>query len=118
MDNLQREYLLRLMAAQEKILAGNIKDCLEECFELRLKPDLALYTRALVCLTIGDLVNLEDVPDKLDLAAEALRLAIELKVSTFSRSSSSFRPPALLSSALVYLRFNLGSRVRIEYSVS
>jgi len=83
MDNLQRQYLIRLVAAQEKALAGNFKDCLEECFELRLKPDLALYTRSLVCLTICDLVNLEDLPNKLDLAVEALRLATELKVSTF-----------------------------------
>ena len=79
MDNLQREYLLRLASAKEKALAGDINNCLDTCFELRLKADLAFYTRGLVCLTICDLVNLERLPEKLDLAVEALRIATSLK---------------------------------------
>lgn len=81
MENLQVHYLVQLATAKENALQGNITDCLNRCFELRLKPNLALYTRALVCLTICDLVAFEDYPQKLNIAYEALRLAVELKVN-------------------------------------
>lgn len=81
MDNLQVHYHVQLATAKEKVLEGDVAACLDRCFELRLKPDLAPYTRALVCLTICDMIFLEDYPQKLDIAYDALRLAVELKVS-------------------------------------
>lgn len=83
MDNRQREYLVRLVAAKQKALADDRYGCLEVCFELRLLPDLALYTRSLVCQTISDLSLYEEMPEKVAIAGEALRLARELKARYF-----------------------------------
>lgn len=80
MDNLQKHYLSQYAAATERALNGDIRSCLNTCFELRLKPDLALYTRAMVGLTICNFVEFKEVPEKLDIAIDALRLATELKV--------------------------------------
>lgn len=83
MDNLQRFYLSRLAAANKLALEGKSFDGLEICLELRLMPDLAMYTRALVCITICDLSLIEDFPDKMTFAKEGLRIARELKVREF-----------------------------------
>lgn len=83
MDNLQRFYLSRLAAANKLALEGKSFDGLEICLELRLMPDLAMYTRALVCITICDLSLIEDFPDKMTFAKEGLRIARELKVRGF-----------------------------------
>lgn len=77
-DNLQQVYLRRLKSANEAALHGNLQECLDICSELRLKPDLTLYTRALVNLTLADACPIEDHPDKMKFAREALRLATEL----------------------------------------
>lgn len=48
-------------------------------FELRLKSDLALWTRAQVNITLANLTSVQFYPDKSKFALEALRLARELK---------------------------------------
>jgi hypothetical protein len=40
------------------------QDWIDICFELRLKPDLALYTRAMVNLTLANACPVEVHPDK------------------------------------------------------
>lgn len=80
MDNIQKLYLVQLYTAQQRAAAGSVQECLDICFELRLKPDLALATRALVYVTICNLVAYSKVPEKVNMAADALRLARELKV--------------------------------------
>lgn len=80
MDNLQQHYLLQLAAAQTAYLNGKIGECRDICFELRLQPDLAMYTRARLCVTICDITSVEDYANKLDIANDALRIAIELQV--------------------------------------
>ena len=80
MENLQQHYLGLLEAALQKGLAGEVSACRDICYELRLKPDLALYTRALVCLTICNYTHPQYMPEKLEIAKDALRLAKELQV--------------------------------------
>lgn len=80
MDNLQQHYLRLLQGAQKKALAGEFQECLDICFDLRLKPDLALYTRAMVCLTICNFAHYRDLPQKVAIAKDALRIAKELMV--------------------------------------
>lgn len=80
MDNLQQHYLRLYEAALKRALGGEIKQCLNICFDLRLKPDLALYTRALVCLTIFDYTSAQSMPERVEMANDALRIAKELQV--------------------------------------
>lgn len=80
MDNLQKHYLQRLAYAQKMALDGYSGTCMNICLELRLEPDLAMHTRALVCLTLCELV--EDGATRIVLAEEAERIAKELQVST------------------------------------
>ncbi|KAK4934452.1 hypothetical protein LTR10_024289 [Elasticomyces elasticus] len=78
-DNLQRFYLQRLEVAAECALHDNIDGCVNLCLELLQKTDLALWTRALVNLTLADSTPIEYHPDKSRFAAEALRLVNELQ---------------------------------------
>lgn len=80
MDNLQKHYLIMLASAKRTLLDGDIEGCLNTCFELRLKPDIALYTRALVNLTICNVVHFEECSQKLEIALDALRIARNLQV--------------------------------------
>jgi len=80
MDNLQKHYLVMLSSATRTLLDGDIEGCLNICFELRLKPDIALYTRALVNLTICDAVHFEECSEKLEIAVDAMRIAKNLQV--------------------------------------
>lgn len=75
LDNLQHRYLLRLECANEAALEGKLDECRNICWELRLKSDDSLYTRAMVNLTLIDVCPIEEYPDKLKFAEEALRLA-------------------------------------------
>ena len=75
MDNLQRFYLARLEAAEEFGLHGNIEECLDICWDLRLKSDLAIYTRALVNSALARYAIPEENPDKMKFAREVGVLA-------------------------------------------
>ena len=75
MDNLQRFYLAQLEAAEEHGLHGNTNSCLDICWDLRLEPDLAIYTRALVNSAIARYTTPEEHPDKMKFAEEIGRLA-------------------------------------------
>lgn len=80
MSNVQRHHLRLYEAALKKALEGDIKKCLDICFELRLKPDLASYTRASVYITICERAHIHDLPEKADFAKDALKIAKELRV--------------------------------------
>ena len=79
MENLQRHYPAQLEAALEYSLHNNWNQCLEICWQLRLKPDLALYTHALVNIAIASQADITRNPDKLKYAQEAVRLARRLQ---------------------------------------
>ena len=79
-DNLQAYYLEQLEIALKYALHGRLEACLVLLFELRLKPDISLYARALVNLALFDLTNIEQHPDKTKFAQEGLRIAKELQV--------------------------------------
>lgn len=81
MDNLQKHYLQRLAYAQKMALEGYSGTCMNICLELRMEPDLAMYTRALVCLTLSEFVG--DYSTKIVLTEEAERIAKELQVSSY-----------------------------------
>ena len=65
--------------AGEVALHGDLKLCNNICFELRMQPDLAFWTRAMVNLMLANTTTLEEHPDKAKFAEEALRLATELQ---------------------------------------
>ena len=97
MDNLQQHYLQRFETVRtigclhnqyanpayacELALHGDIEMCVNICLELRLQPDLAFWTRAMVNLTLAAHTTLDKHPDKAKFADEALRLATELQES-------------------------------------
>lgn len=81
MDNLQKHYLQRLAYAQKMALEGYSGTCMNICLDLRMEPDLAMYTRALVCLTLSEFVS--DHSTKIVLTEEAERIAKELQVSSY-----------------------------------
>lgn len=90
MDNTQRRHLRLQFAAMQRALQEGIKFCLDTCFELRLEPDLALYIRPSVCLMICGLSHPQTLPEKVEIAKKAVRLAEELKMSmTLSTSTLS-----------------------------
>jgi len=78
----QSYYQQQLELAREMAQHGLRKPSLQICFNLRVHTDLSLYTRALVNMTLADLTDLKEHPDKLKYAEEALQLARELLVST------------------------------------
>lgn len=80
MDNLQKHYLQRLLYARQLAVEGFAGSCIDICFELRLLPAIALYTRGLVCLTLADLLTAWEYPNKMSFAIEAVRIANELQV--------------------------------------
>lgn len=78
MDNIQVHYITLLKGALEQGLLGKIGDALDILLELRLHPDLALWTRARVNLGICAFTHAISFPRKAELAQDALRLAKEL----------------------------------------
>lgn len=79
-DNLQVHYLQQLDLALKSALHGRLSVCVDMLLELRLKPDLSMYTRAVVSLSLADLTTIGQHPDKMKYAREGLRLAKELQV--------------------------------------
>lgn len=85
-DNLQIHFLEQLQLALTFALHGQVDTCVNICLELRLRPEVDLHTRAMINLTLADLLDIETHPDKIKFAQEALRLGRELLVSFTSRS--------------------------------
>lgn len=79
-DNLQIHYLEQLELALETTLHGRVSAGVDILLELRLKPDLSMYTRAMVNLSLADLTTFEQHPGKIKFAREGLRLGKELQV--------------------------------------
>lgn len=89
-DNLQVHYLEQLQKALQYALHGQVATAVDVCFELRLKPDLGLYPRAVVNMTLANLTTFQSHPDKIKFARESLRLAQELKVCVLRVLSIAF----------------------------
>jgi len=79
-DNLQVHYLQQLDLALKSALHGRLNVGVDILLELRLKPDISMYTRAMVNLALADLTTIGQHPDKVKFAREGLRLAKELQV--------------------------------------
>ena len=63
MDNISRTHRSRYLHAYKLAEEGKRAECLDILWELRLRPDLSLYRRALVNLLIATLADLRRHPD-------------------------------------------------------
>ncbi|KAK5098124.1 hypothetical protein LTR24_001945 [Lithohypha guttulata] len=90
-DNLQVHYLEQVELALTTALHGRLSAGVDILLELRLKPDLSMYTRAIVNLSLADLTTFEQHPDKVKFARESLRLAKELQEESAADGSAFWR---------------------------
>ncbi|KPI35777.1 uncharacterized protein AB675_11174 [Cyphellophora attinorum] len=91
MSNLARVNRERYLVAETYAKNGDVRECLEICWQMRLQSDLSLYQRAWVNLLIASVIDVQNYPDcdKYPKEVKALVEQIRREVPTLGPKSSS-----------------------------